>query len=280
MDRGSSTQFASRLARGQTVVVEGAGRELVQNAASAGRALMLLSDVLGSLGHVPRALPSVLKQVAMSGFGSLFVLALIAGLTGMIMAVQTGAALEPFGATSQLGGIIAVTFCRELGPIWAAVIVLARVGAAIAAELGTMVVNEEVDALRCMSVDPVRYLVLPRFVGLIIAMPLLAALADAVGMAGGALVATTMFNQPLETYLDSARQFLVPLDFYSGLFKAAVFGAIIAIIACARGLGTRDGAEGVGRATTSSVVLNVIFVLLADLILTWAVQVIVKPVLG
>ncbi len=233
--RGPST---TRLARGwertQSVLLEGTGRQILDQATGAGRGVMLFADVLGQLGQLGRCRATLLRQLASAGFGSLLILSLIAGLTGMIMSMQTGAALEPYGVIDQLGAIIAITFCRELGPIWAAVIVLARVGASMAAEIGTMVVNEEVDALRCMSIDPVRYLVLPRVVALVLAMPILAAVADLVGILGGGLVASSVFGLPMGAYLEAARTALQPIDFFSGLFKAAVFGVIIAVVACAR----------------------------------------------
>ena len=150
----------------------------------------------------------------------------------------------------------------------------------MAAELGTMTVNEEVDALRVMSINPVRFLVLPRILALVIAMPLLTVLADIVGMMGGAMVASQMFNRPTDEFMASARSVITGLDFFSGLGKSVVFGAIIGTIACDRGLNTTDGAEGVGRATTQTVVLSVVFVLLSDLVMTSFVQVFLKQAVG
>jgi phospholipid/cholesterol/gamma-HCH transport system permease protein len=273
---GVTGEVITRTVReGGTTLLAGTGKTVNRQALVAGRALLLFVDAMKSVGEVGRTTRQLMRQVEHAGFGSLFVLGLIAGLTGMIMAVQIGYALQDYGeaATSQLGGIIAITFCRELGPIWAAVIVLARVGASMAAELGTMTVNEEVDALRVMSISPVRYLVMPRIVGLIMVMPLLALVANAVGILGGLVVGQSQFHQTSATYFQGARDFLTATDVISGLVKASVFGAIIGTIACDRGLNTSDGAEGVGKATTDSVVLNVIFVLLADLIMTWFVQV-------
>jgi phospholipid/cholesterol/gamma-HCH transport system permease protein len=175
-------------------------------------------------------------------------------------------------AVKMVGGIIAVSFCRELGPIWAAVIMLSRVGAAMAAELGTMTVNEEVDALKAMNISPLRFLVMPRLVALAIAMPLLAAVGDFVGILGGALIIKPTFGIPISTFFESAQNALTAMDVFSGFFKSVVFGCLIATISCDQGLNTTDGAEGVGRSTTRAVVLSVIFVLLADLFLTAFVQ--------
>lgn len=253
------------------------GRAIISKSAVTGRAILLLVHGLLALRHVHRSIPQVIRHLDMAGYGSILVLSLIAGLTGMIMAVQTGSELQRFGVLDNLGAIIGATFCREMGPIWAAVIVLARVGASMAAELGTMAVNEEVDALRVMSIDPVRFLVMPRLLALMIVMPLLTTIADAVGIAGGALIAQSLFGQPIQVFMDSAQGLLQGLDFYSGLAKSWVFALIIGAIACDQGLATQNGAEGVGRSTTTTVVLSVVFVLLADLIMTSFVQVVIKP---
>ena len=258
--------------------VEGFGRSAMERASLGGRAVLLFIDTLYQLPHTARSLRQLFRQIEICGIGSIFVLALIAFLTGMIMALQTGSELAKFGAQANLGAIIGATFVREFGPIWAAIIMLSRVGAAMAAELGTMAVNEEVDALRVMNINPVRFLVLPRMLALVISMPLLTVIADYVGMFGGGLVAAQVFNRPAEEFLESARGILGNVDFYSGLAKSMVFGAIIATIACDRGLHTTDGAEGVGRSTNQTVVASVISVLIANLIMTGFVQQILKPV--
>ena len=193
--------------------IEGVGKAAMQRATLGGRAVLLFIDTCYQLGQIGRSLPQLVKQVEICGIGSLFVLALIAFLTGMIMALQTGSELAKFGAQSNLGAIIGATFVREFGPMWAAIIMLARVGAAMAAELGTMAVNEEIDALRVMNINPVRFLVLPRMLALIISMPLLTVIADYVGMMGGALVAAQVFNRPGDEFVESARGILGNLDF-------------------------------------------------------------------
>ena len=269
--RRHTTRLDDQLERlGAAAVMEGVGRGVMDRIATAGRALLLFIDACSFLPQARRSLTAIIRQLEIAGFGSILVLALIAGLTGMIMSFQVGNELAKIGpdATANLGAIIGATFCREMGPLWAGVIVLARVGASMAAELGTMAVNEEVDALRMMNISPVRYLVMPRILALVIAMPLLTTIADWVGLMGGAMIAKAQFDISLTTFMSSAQDFLKGADFFSGLFKSAVFGAIIGTIACDRGLNTTGGAEGVGRSTTDSVVLNVIFILLADFVLT------------
>lgn len=259
---------------------ERTGGELMKQARHAGRALLLFVDTCAQLPQTGRVLPQLLRQIEMAGFGSIMVLALIAGLTGMIMAMQTGFELQKLGLQQNLGAIIGATFLREMGPIWCAIITLARVGAAMAAELGTMAVNEEIDALRVMSINPVRYLVLPRLLALVISMPLLTAIADYVGLVGGALVSSAMFDVTVEKFRDSAMTLLNGPDFWYGIFKSGVFACIIGTIACDRGLSTQDGAEGVGRATTSTVVLCVVFVLVSDFVLNAFIQAVLRPVFG
>ena len=234
----------------------------------AGHAVRLAGEAAGTLREAWRSRHLIAAQVDLAGIGSILVLSLIAGLTGAIMVMQMGPSLETYGAMNTVGGMIGVTFTRELGPIWAAVIVLARVGSAMAAEIGTMTVNEEVEALRVMGVNPVRYLVMPRLLALTLVMPILTAIADLVGLAGGALVAHLTFGVPYSTFIESAIDFVHRNDFIGGLLKSLFFGAIIGAIACSQGLRTQGGAEGVGRSTTATVRLCVIFVLLADLVLT------------
>ncbi len=259
---------------------ERTGGVLMKQARSAGRAVLLFVDTCAQLPNTGRILPQLMRQIEMAGFGSIIVLALIAGLTGMIMAMQTGFELQKMGLQENLGAIIGATFLREMGPIWCAIIILARVGAAIAAEIGTMTVNEEIDALRVMSINPVRYLVLPRVLALVISMPLLTAIADFVGLAGGALVSQAMFDVTIAKFKESAILLLNGPDFWYGVFKSSVFACIIGTVACDRGLNTTDGAEGVGRATTSTVVLSVVFVLVSDFILNAFIQAVLRPIFG
>lgn len=259
---------------------ERTGGVLVKQARHAGRTVLLFVDTCAQLPNTGRILPQLMRQIEMAGFGSIVVLALIAGLTGMIMAMQTGFELSKMGLQEKIGAIIGATFLREMGPIWCAIIILARVGASIAAELGTMVVNEEVDALRSMSINPLRYLVLPRILALVIAMPLLTAIADFVGLAGGAIVSQAMFDVTIAKFKESAIMLLNGPDFWYGVFKSGIFACIIGTIACDRGLNTSDGAEGVGRATTSTVVLAVVFVLVSDFVLNAFIQAVLRPIFG
>ncbi len=256
---------------------ERTGTLLLTQARHAGRTVLLFVDTCAQIGNVRRVLPQLMRQIESAGFGSIMVLALVAFLTGMIMAMQTGIELKKFGVEHQLGAIIGATFLREMGPLWCAIIILARVGAAMAAEIGTMVVNEEVDALRVMSINPVRFLVLPRLLALLISMPLLTAIADFVGMAGGSLASNMLFGVTMAKFHDSAQTLLGAPDFWFGLLKSAVFACVIGTIACDRGLNTSDGAEGVGRSTTQTVVLCVVFTLITNLLLNAVINQVLRP---
>ncbi len=262
-------------ATGRSVI--SARQWFLTTAAETGAALIMLGRALAYTRLIGRSLPQLRRQLDEAGFGSIVVLSLIAGLTGMIVAVQTGSALEQFGVVDTLGAIVGATFTREMGPLWAAVIVLARVGASMAAEIGTMAVNEEVDALRAMSIDPVRYLVMPRIISLMVIMVLLTSIADFVGMAGGAMVAKQMYGVPVHTFMDSAQGLLRGLDIWAGLFKSLVFGVIIGTIACDRGLNTTNGAEGVGRSTTATVVRALVFMLVINYVLSTVTEKVLRP---
>ena len=244
------------------------GEMLIRSVNTAGRSLQLLSQSIWHLSTLRLSLRQLMRHLDMAAVGSLGVLALIAALTGMIMVMQTGPSLSLYGVIDVIGGIVGVTFMREMAPLWAAIIILARVGSAMAAELGTMVVNEEVDALTVMDIDPVRYLVVPRLIALIIAVPILSLLANLVGLIGGAFVAQTQFNVTYADFFTGAANMLTWWDLLGSQLKAVVFGLIIAVIACDQGLHCKGGAEGVGKATTTAVRLSVVFVLLSDMIIT------------
>ena len=258
------------------LMLQRTGRVIIESILTAGRSSVLFFVACWQMRYLRRSFRTVLQQIELAGFGSLMVLSLIAALTGMIMVMQIGPTLEQFGALETLGGIIGAAFTREFGPIWAAIIILARVGSAMAAELGTMVVNEEVEALRVMSINPVRYLVMPRIFTLMLIMPMLTIIADLVGLLGGSLVANSLLGQHPSIFFNSAQTFLDWQSVWSGLIKSVFFGAIIGAIACDQGLHAKGGAEGVGHATTTTVRLCVIFVLIADLVLTAGLRVVLQ----
>ncbi len=197
------------------------------------------------------------------GFASLFICLLTGLFTGMVMALQALIQLKPFAATSYVGGMVAVTMIKELGPVLAALMVAGRAGSAITAEIGTMVVTEQVDAMRVEGTDIIQRLVTPRLKAMLLALPLLTVVTDAVAMFGGYLIATGYSISPV-MYLSTFTQFMVPLDYLEGLFKPLVFGFIIAMTGCHTGLSTAGGAEGVGAAAKRAVVISSVMILMCD----------------
>jgi phospholipid/cholesterol/gamma-HCH transport system permease protein len=206
-------------------------------------------------------------QLDKIGVGSLFIILLTGLFTGMVMALQALLQLRPFAATSYVGGMVAAVMVKELGPVLAALMVTGRVGSAITAELGTMVVTEQVDAMRVEGTDIVKRLVVSRLKAILIALPLLAVITDAVALFGGYIMAAgQQVNKVM--YLQSIPQFMVFQDLIEGITKPAFFGFIIAMTGCHVGLRTRGGAEGVGTSAKRAVVLSSVMILVSDFFIT------------
>src|ERR1700735_3173895 len=210
---------------------------------------------LSGLSHIwrPPFYPRLAGRAFMEiGFYSLPVVALTALFTGMVLALQSYTGFSRFGAESAIASVVVLSVTRELGPVLAGLIVAGRAGASMAAELGTMRVTDQIDALSTLSTEPVKYLVAPRLLAGILALPLLVVLADVLGVFGGFLVATQKLGFTPDTYLISTFTNLRSNDVVSGLIKAAVFGFIIALMGCFHGYRSKGGAEGVGTATTAA----------------------------
>jgi len=195
-----------------------------------------------------------------------FVIALFAG---MILSLQSGIQLQRFSQEAALGYLVSAAMCREMGPVFTAIALTGLVGSTYAAEIGTMKVSEEIDALEVNSIDPVYFLVMPRLLALSAAGVVLTIYADAMGIGGGMLVAKATFNVDPGVFLKNARDALDVKDIYGGLLKALVFGATIATVSCSQGLRAEHGASGVGRATLRSVVIGFLFILVFNYFLTW-----------
>ena len=207
----------------------------------------------------------VFQQMAHLGVDSLPIISLTLLFAGAVMTLQITDVLITYGAQSTVGGLMAVAMGRELGPILVGVVLAGRVGAAITAEIGTMKVTEQIDALRVMAVDPVGYLVVPRVVACMVMVPILAFYGVVIGIAGGYFVATVVKGLAPSTYLDSIQMFSTISDFTLGLIKSSVFGAVIALVGAYKGMETKMGAEAVGFSTTSSVVTSIILVFVLDI---------------
>lgn len=204
------------------------------------------------------------------GFFSLPVVALTAVFTGMVLALQSYVGFSRFDSSSVIASVVVLSLTRELGPVLAGLMVAGRAGSAMAAEIGTMRVTDQIDALSTLATDPMRYLVTPRLIAGLVALPLLVVVADILGVAGGYLVATLRLGFNGSAYLASTMSYLHVSDVVSGLIKAAVFGFIIALMGCFHGYRSRGGAQGVGGATTAAVVSASILILALDYVLTQA----------
>lgn len=220
-------------------------------------------------GHVP-SLGPVARHIGKFGADGIPIVGLIGMLMGVALAINASYQLEPLGALIYVPNLVGVAIARELGPLITAIVVSGRSGAEIAAEIGTMTVQEEVDALRTMGLNPVRFLVVPKTLALLVALPLLSAFADLMGIAGGYIIGVGVFGIAGDTYIDQTLYAVTNRDFISGLGKSAVFAVLIALVGCFRGFGVERGAEGVGRATTSSVVTSILLIIIADTALTTA----------
>lgn len=212
-----------------------------------------------------RAFLAALFEMA---FFSLPVVALTAIFTGMVLALQTYTGFSRFNASSAVANVVVISITRELGPVLAGLMVAGRIGAATAAEIGTMRVTDQIDALSTLSTNPMKYLVAPRLLAGVIALPFLVLIADILGVMGGFIVASVKLGFGVSAYLSSTFSFLRTGDVVSGLVKAAVFGFLIALLGCYQGYRSRGGAQGVGAATTSAVVTASILILAFDYILT------------
>lgn len=245
-----------------------------------GYMLDLLIQVVLRLTHLPKRWRWFTGQLYVSGIQTLHVVLLVGLFIGMIVALQTGIELQRLGQQDQIGFIVALSIAREMGPFITGVILAAAVGSALAAELGTMAVSDELAALEVMSIDRISLLVLPRVVALAVMCPMLTVLCDAIGIIGGGFIADSQLHVSPSLYYDTVRDALsvpgrwipLPTEVYSGLLKSFVFGVIIAIISCSCGLRTRGGALGVGQSTRKAVILSIISIIVSNYFMTWIIQ--------
>ncbi len=233
-----------------------------------GRFFIVLWRVFAWTPRRPYDTRELLRQMARVGVGSIPVLLLTAMFTGMVMALQIFNVLARFNAENFVGSIVGLSMVRELTAVLGGLIVAGRCGSAMAAELGTMRVTEQIDALEVMATDPIHYLMVPRVWATVLTLPLLILLGDLVGIWGGYLVSVVLMGANPSIYMENTFRFMDLTDLFSGLIKAGFFGLLISVIGCQKGFFTRGGAEGVGRATTQAVVLASIAILISDFFLT------------
>jgi len=248
-------------------MVGAVGRQVTAAVAFVGDQVLLLASATGYIARGRLGLRRTLDQMAIAGTDSLPIVAVTMLFVGMAWGFNTARYLVQFGAASYYGGSTSLAIARELGPALCGVVVAARVGSAFAAQLGTMTVTEQIDALHALAVNPIYYLVVPRLVACVIMLPVLIVVADATGIFGAFIIS---INGGITSgvYASSIQQWLGEMDLYGGIAKGFFFGAIIALVGCRQGLRTTGGAEGVGRATISAVVLSIVLIYGANLLLT------------
>ncbi len=251
---------------------------------SIGRSVLLLIDHIGQIKSLLSQIfywtmvaplkgkgikwKNTIIQMVRIGFDSLPIVTLIAFFVGLIIAMQSAYQLKQFGATIYTANLTAVSIIRELSPLLTAIIITGRSGSAITAEIGTMKVSEEIDALKTMGLNPVKFLVVPRTLAMLIMLPSLTIIADLIGIFGGYLIAMLTLDLTSVRYIDQTISALTFKDLFSGLVKSAFFAIIIAVIGCYQGLIVKGGAEGVGKSTTRSVVISIFLIIAADVFFT------------
>ncbi len=212
---------------------------------------------------------NTLEQMAAVGPDSLWIALVTAAFVGMVFTIQVAREFIDFGAIQAVGGVLALALTRELAPVLTAVVIAGRVGSAFAAEIGTMRVTEQIDALYILKTDPIDYLVLPRVLACCLMLPVLTLLSLIVGILGGLIIANGLYDIPSSVFFDSIRNFMQVWDILTALFKSVVFGSLVAIIGCSWGLTTKGGAKGVGQSTTTAVVTALLAIFIANFFLSW-----------
>jgi len=218
--------------------------------------------------HKPIKTAPIFEQMVFMGVRSVIIVFFVLLFTGIVLAMQSAPQLTKMGGTIYVASLVSIAICRELGPVLAALVIAGRIGAAITAEIGSMKVNEQIEALETMGINPVRFLVVPKFIALFFMLPCLTIVGDLVGILGGYLVGVHSLGINSHLYIQTIFKYLVLKDIYTGLSKSFVFAMIIALVGCYQGLQTRGGAVGVGRATTVSVVTSFILIIVADCFIT------------
>lgn len=244
------------------------GRTVMNSVEETGRIMLLFSSTLFWMFRPPIKWLNILKQMEFVGVKSIFVVVLTGTFTGMVMTLQAYHGFRLFSAETLVGSTVALSMTRELGPVLTSLMVTARAGSAMAAELGTMRVTEQIDALSVMAANPIKHLIVPRVIAGVLMLPLLTVIANFVGIAGSYFVGIELLNINQGDFVNNIYKMLDLNDIYNGLIKAAFFGLVLSVIGCYKGFNTTGGAEGVGRATTQAVVISSITILVSDYFLT------------
>ena len=229
---------------------------------------LLSGRSIGSILQRPRYLAELIIQADRIGVGSLPIVLLVGGFTGAVLALQTASTLEQFGAAAFTGQFVSMSMIKELGPVLTCLMISGRNASGIASEIGSMIVTEQIDAMRSLGSDPMKKLISPRVIATVTMSFFLTILADVMGTLGGAAVSVFLLGQDASQYFHSAYQFLLYGDIVEGLAKPVVFGFVIATIGCFYGMNTRGGTQGVGRSTTQAVVVSSVLIIIANFIIS------------
>ena len=249
-------------------LVQNIGNKSIKASRAIGALSIFIARALAGLAKRPLYLNLIARQLLVIGYYSLPVVAMTAFFSGAVLALQSYTGFSRFSAESSIATVVVLSITRELGPVLAGLMVAGRVGASIAAEIGTMRVTEQIDALYTLSTDPIKYLVTPRVIAAVITMPCLVLIGDIIGVMGGYLVSTYKLGFNSSSYIINTVEYLESMDVISGLVKAAAFGFIISIMSCYHGYYSGKGARGVGSATTAAVVSSSIMILISNYLIT------------
>jgi len=235
-----------------------------------GQLIILLWRTIQALPHTFRQLRKVVDQLFEIGNASLLMTCILAVFIGGVLALQTGPVMVEQGLNSIVGAVVGLSVCKELAPVMIAVLIAGRIGSAMAAEIGSMSVYQEIDALRTMNINPIHYLVLPRVIAVCVALPCLVVFADLIGWVGGALVSLSnpKIGIPWQAYFNDLNQVVDTMDVLNGLIKSFLFAVIIGLVSCHQGLATIGGPRGIGRSVTKSVVNSIVMILITDYFIT------------
>lgn len=247
------------------------GKFLIKRLEEFGTIVLIYIDTVKQISRKKLRVKHIISQMSHLGADSLLIVSLTLLFTGVVFTLQTAHEFIRFGAQSTVGGVIAIAIGRELGPVLVGVVCAGRVGAAITAEISTMKVTEQIDALKVMAVSPVDYLIVPRMLACMAVVPVLTIFGDVIGVIGGYFVAVYYSGISSHVFMSSIKIFAVMSDFTGGMIKAVFFGNVIAVLGCYYGLNCPNGAEGVGKATTQTVVTSIIVIFILNAILTFII---------
>jgi len=243
-------------------------KAVVEPLSFVGECTLLLVDMARRIVRRPFEIGETVSQMAFIGVASVPIVALTTFASGAVLSLYSAELLVRYGASSLAGAAVGLAVTREIAPVLAGIMVAARAGSAMAAQIGSMAVTEQIDALRSLNVHPTNYLVIPRILACVTMLPVLCLIGIYSGVLGGEIVSVYRGGVPMGSFWNSIRQFVQPSDFTNGMLKTVAFGLIVAVVACQQGLRTKEGAVGVGRATTNTVVLSMVLIYVANYFLT------------